>query len=140
MVAVRFAVRENRLSNPQYLTPRMWLDGLEASGNANSWVCERDGRVVGFSIARIREADIWALFVDPAFEGQGIGKHLLGLATGWLFAAGVEMVELSTSVHTRADDFYLGQGWERGELDARGEVTYRIGRGARADKPPAGCN
>jgi GNAT superfamily N-acetyltransferase len=125
MVAVRFAVHENRLSDPGYLTPQMWLDGLETSGNANSWVGELDGTIVGFSIGRIREADIWALFVDPEFEGRGIGKHLLDLATQWLFAAGVEAVELSTTAHTRADDFYQRQGWERGELNAKGEVVYR---------------
>lgn len=132
MVVVRFSVHENRLSDPGYLTPQMWLDGLEASGNANSWVCERDGAIVGFSIGRIREADIWALFVDPKFEGQGIGKRLLELATRWMFAAGVSEIELSTTAQTRADDFYRKQGWERGELNDKGEVVYRLRCGAHA--------
>jgi len=130
MVTVRFSVVENRLSDPAYLTRQMWLDGLVSSGNANSWVCEQDGAIVGFSIGRIREADIWALFVDPRFEGQGIGNHLLGLACDWLFQAGVETIELSTGAQTRADDFYLKQGWERGALNGRGEVVYRRRRAA----------
>ena len=134
MVAVRFAVQENRLSDPGYLTPQMWLDSLEASGNANSWVCALDGAIVGFSTARIREADIWALFVDPEFEGQGIGTCLLDLATRWLLAAGVEEIALRTTARTRADDFYLKRGWERGEPNARGEVAYRSRSASRAGR------
>jgi GNAT superfamily N-acetyltransferase len=137
MVAVRFAVKENRLSDPGFLTPQMWLDGLRTSGNANSWVCELDGTIVGFSTARVREADIWALFVDPEFEGRGIGQRLLDLATQWLTSEGVKVIELSTAAQTRADGFYLQQGWERGELNARGEVVYRRNAASRTEQMPS---
>src|SRR5438128_2596177 len=42
------------------------------------FVAEVDGRVVGFTAAFVRE-DVWffaALFIDPEFQGHGIGRHL----------------------------------------------------------------
>lgn len=125
MTVVRLAVTENRLSDPGWLTRQMWLDGLEASGNACTWVCEIDGRIVGFSCGRIREADIWALFVDPGFEGRGIGSELLDLATDWLAERSVAIIELSTTDRSRADAFYQRKGWQRGELNEKGEVIFR---------------
>lgn len=126
MSAIRLDVRENRLSDPAWLTRQMWIDALQPSGNANTWVCESDSRIVGFAAGRIREADIWALFVDPAHEGRGIGKNLLRLAVDWLLAAGVDEIRLGTGAQTRADAFYQRQGWQRGELATNGDVVYRL--------------
>lgn len=125
MTAVRLGVGENRLSDPAWLTRQLWLDALDGSGNACSWVCEVDGRIVGFSTGRIRESDIWALFVDPGFEGQGIGSRLLELATDWLAGQGVGTVVLSTTERSRADAFYQRKGWLRGVLNAKGEVDFQ---------------
>ena len=125
MTEVRLAVRENRLSDPAWLTRQMWLDALEQSGTACTWVCEVDGRIVGFSSGRLSERDIWALFVDPQFEGQGIGSRLLDLATGWMAEHGVAIIELSTADRSRADLFYQRKGWKRGELNAKSEVVYQ---------------
>lgn len=125
MTAVRLAVRENRLSDPAWLTRQMWLDALEQSGTACTWVCEVDGCIIGFSSARIRERDIWALFVDPQFEGNGIGSRLLDLAIAWMARKGVEIIELSTADRSRADLFYQRKGWQRGQLNAKGEVVYQ---------------
>ena len=38
------------------------------------WICEIENRLVGFAIADLQDNNIWALFIDPAFERQGIGK------------------------------------------------------------------
>ncbi|HMM66180.1 MAG TPA: GNAT family N-acetyltransferase [Dokdonella sp.] len=130
MSAIRLDVRENRLSDPAWLTRQMWIDALQASGNANTWVCESGSRIVGFSSGRIREADIWALFVDREYEGRGIGKALLGLAVDWLQAAGVDEIRLGTGTQTRADAFYARQGWQRGELASNGDVIYRLRKAA----------
>ena len=134
MTVVRLAVNENTLSDPTWLTRQMWLDALEESGNACTWVCEIDDRIVGFSCGRIKEADIWALFVDPGFEGQGIGTRLLDLATDWLNGKGVGTVELSTTDRSRADAFYQRKAWRRGVLNAKGEVVFQWqGKSSGAD-------
>ena len=57
---------------------------LLGQDGAGSFVAEVDGRVVGFTVAWVRE-DVWflsALFVHPERQGQGIGKRLLSLAWG----------------------------------------------------------
>jgi GNAT superfamily N-acetyltransferase len=123
---IRAAVRENRLSDPERVPATMVADYLTILGKG--WVCERDGVVVGFSFAATRSQSIWALFVLPEHEGRGIGKELLALASGWLFAGGALQVVLSTAPDTRADGFYRKQGWLRGALLANGEVFYSLQR------------
>ncbi|GHA77159.1 GNAT family N-acetyltransferase [Cognatilysobacter bugurensis] len=126
MHAIRLAVRENVLSNPSWLTAEVYRGCLAAAGAACTWVAELDGRVVGFSTARLDQRDIWALFVDPACEGRGIGRALLDAATAWLFARGVDTIELGTTPDTRADRFYRDAGWRRGEMSPRGDVIFRL--------------
>lgn len=123
---VRFAVKENVLSKPTRVTREMCIDYLDKLGRG--WVCEIDGRVVGFSYAASADHSIWALFVMPEFEGHGIGKALLKLAVDWLFEIGAERVVLSTEANTRADHFYLAQGWTRGEMKDEVEVKYALER------------
>ncbi|HZH43719.1 MAG TPA: GNAT family N-acetyltransferase [Lysobacter sp.] len=126
MHRIRLDVRENRLSDPTWLTPAVYRACLGDTGVANTWVAESADGVLGFCVARVPEQDIWALFVNPAHEGRGIGRALLATATRWLFAHEVPMVTLGTTPDTRADRFYRDAGWQRGEIDAKGEVRYRL--------------
>lgn len=126
MMRIRFAVRENRLSNPASVTPAMCSDYLDKLGRG--WVAELDGEIIGFSYAARADASIWALFVDPAREGLGAGKQLLRLAAGWLFEIGHDEVRLGTEANTRADRFYAAQGWTRGAMKDDVEVWYRLRR------------
>lgn len=111
MARIRLAVTENVLRDPARVTLQMYADFLEQDGRG--WVAEIDGVVVAFSYANRNDGSIWALFVDPRFEGQGLGKPLLALATGWLFSLGFTRVTLSTGNHTRAQRFYTLLGWRR---------------------------
>jgi GNAT superfamily N-acetyltransferase len=126
MHRIRMAVRENRLSDPSWLTPAVYRACLADTGFTNTWVAEIDGAVAGFSTARVPERDIWALFVDPVHEGRGIGRALIDVATRWMFERGVASIELSTTPDTRADRFYRDAGWQRGETTAKGEIMYRL--------------
>jgi len=119
---IRLSVTATVLSDPRKVTPEMFTAYLSASGKG--WLCEVDGRVVGFSVASLRDASIWALFVRPGYEGRGIGTRLLELATGWLFEMGASRISLSTDANTRADRVYESQGWKRGEIKTDGEVSY----------------
>ena len=81
---IRFAVRENRPSNPALIEPLVdWL-----FDNSTFWVWEEDGAVQGFSAADPRDGSICALFVDPLYERRGIGRALLPLACEVLRKAG----------------------------------------------------
>jgi GNAT superfamily N-acetyltransferase len=102
----------------------MCADYLRVSGKG--WLCEVEGVAVGFSVASLGDASIWALFVRPEYEGRGVGTRLLQLATDWLFRMGASRINLSTDAHTRADRFYERQGWKRGEIKPDGEVNYQL--------------
>lgn len=124
MSTVRLAVNENRLRDPTRITYGMYVDYLEQLGR--SWVCEIDGAIAGFACADQVESSIWALFVDPAHEGRGIGKQLLALMVDYLFSLGHETITLSTGADTRAAAFYALQGWQRGEMKDSVEVKYSL--------------
>jgi len=126
LMRIRLAVKENRLSDPSYVTVadcEAYLDEL-----GRGWVCEEDGQIIAFSFAAREDHSIWALFTDPEHEGKGAGKRLLQLAVDWLFELGAERVQLGTAVGTRAERFYAAQGWERGGMRNGIEVEFTLPR------------
>lgn len=126
MSAIRISVRENILSDPARVTQQMYVDYLALLGRG--WVAESDGKVVAFCYAADRDSSIWALFVAPEYEGQGLGKRLLACAVDWLFELGNECVHLSTGANTRAARFYRAQGWISEEAQGGKELRYRLPR------------
>jgi GNAT superfamily N-acetyltransferase len=130
MSKIRLAVKENTLSSPGKVTRKMYEDYLELLGRG--WVAEVDGHLAGFCYANRTDSSIWALFLSQEYEGQGIARQLLNLATSWLFAEGNERVHLSTGIKTRADRFYAAQGWTRERVDGN-DVFYSLGRLSSSD-------
>ncbi len=120
---IRFAVRENVARDPSRITD---ADYRWFSENPGIWVWEEDGRILGFSAADTRDGSIWALFIDPAQEGRGIGSALLEKACDGLRAAGHLTATLGTDPGTRADRFYRRAGWPALEIDERGEQIFRL--------------
>ena len=125
MSGIRLSVTENVLSDPSRVTIRMYEDYLEKDGRG--WVAEMEGVIVAFCYADKNRASIWALFVSPDHEGQGMATTLLKLAAGWLFGLGHRRVRLGTSRDTRADRFYAGQGWRRESVEGN-DVEYVLER------------
>ena len=124
LIEIRLAVDENILSEPNKVTPALCTDYLTQAGKG--WVCEIDGQIVGFSIAAISDASIWALFIKPGFERRGIGTGLLDLAVRWLFESGAEHVYLTTGSDTRAARFYENPGWLKTGSTTEGEIAFRL--------------
>jgi GNAT superfamily N-acetyltransferase len=125
MSQIRLSVAENILSDPARVTKEMYEDFLEQAGRG--WVAENGGQIVGFCYADKVNASIWALFVRPGYEGQGLGQSLLKQAVNWLFGIGHERVHLTTGVNTRADRFYSKQGWTRAPVSST-DVRYSLTR------------
>ena len=124
MMAVRLAVKENALSDPALITPEDYSAYLSERGKG--WVCEMDGKLVGFAIGDLVKNNVWALFVQPGFEGQGIGRELLISLLDWYYSKTSETIWLSSAPNTRAADFYRSFGWkETGQLP-NGELKFEL--------------
>src|SRR5687768_14422677 len=126
MHRIRLAVRENQLSNPALVQPHDYRSRLSEHGRG--WAAEVDGRMVGFAVADLTGSNIWALFVDVAFEGRGIGRILHDTMLDWLFASGSEAVWLVTGPGTRAERFYRSAGWRYAGSEPTGEVRFEMSR------------
>jgi GNAT superfamily N-acetyltransferase len=124
MTVVRLAVKENALSNPALVTHDDYVDYLSARGKG--WVCEDNNQVVAFAVGDLEKNNVWALFVQPGYEGQGIGRELLILLLDWYYGKTTETIWLSTAPNTRAANFYRSFGWkETGKLP-NGELKFEL--------------
>ena len=122
---VRNSVKENMLSDPSLVSDRDCEEFLMERGKG--WVCEIDGKIVGFAIADLKEHNIWALFLHPDFEKQGIGRTLHDMMLDWYFQQTQQGVWLGTAPGTRAEAFYQKAGWKVTGLHGKGEVKFELG-------------
>lgn len=126
--AIRSRVQENHLSDRQLAERGITKSafGKWLSDGYGIWIADLDGSAAGFAIAIPTEGTLWALFVDPDFEGRGVGAALLRTAEEWLFAQGCNDISLTTGVDpkNRAHGFYEMHGWHNtGDIDGD-EVEY----------------
>ncbi|WP_341841748.1 GNAT family N-acetyltransferase [Chitinophaga caseinilytica] len=135
MQVVRHLVKENTLSNPDLVTDKDVAYYITEKGKG--WVCEADRQVIGFSIVDLQENSVWALFVDPAYAEQGIGKELHRLMLEWYFRQTQSTLVLGTAPNTRAERFYTLQGWSPAGSYANGESKFELTYSDWARRNPA---
>ena len=123
---IRNAVKENVLSNPALVQDKDYVEYLTERGKG--WVCEKDGIIIGFAIADLKDDNIWALFVHPDQEQIGIGKALHEIMLNWYFKQQKERVWLSTGANTRAEKFYRLQGWREAGIYGKGEIKFEMSK------------
>jgi len=123
---VRNSVKENTLSDPNLITDLVVEDFIMNRGKG--WVCEVGGQVVGFSIADMKERNVWALFVRPENEGEGIGKKLHDLMLDWYFLQTDDNIWLGTSPGTRAERFYRKSRWVEIRMHGDSEIKFEMTR------------
>jgi GNAT superfamily N-acetyltransferase len=124
MQAVRHAVKENVLSDPNLVTDQDCEEYITRRGKG--WVCEHDSQVVGFAIADPAEHNIWALFLRPEFEKKGIGQQLHDIMLNWYFSQTKIKVWLSTGPNTRAEGFYKRMNWKEVGINGKGEKMFEM--------------
>lgn len=122
---VRNAVKENTLTNPNSsVTDADCSAFLTARGKG--WVFEKENQIIGFSIVDLKDHNIWALFVHPNFDKQGIGRKLHDTMLDWYFSQTDQPVWLGTSPNTRAEIFYKKAGWKVIGKHGKGEIKFEL--------------
>lgn len=121
---VRNAVKENPLSDPALVTDEDCREFMFERGKG--WVCEINNEIVGFSIADLKDNNIWALFLNPEFEKRGIGRKLHDVMLDWYFDQTSDTVWLGTAPGTRAEAFYRKAGWKEIGMHGKGEVKFEM--------------
>ena len=120
---VRVAVRENSLSSPDRITEADYISVIDGLGRG--WVVESHGAIVGFAFG-LRSGNIWALFMHPDHENCGHGKSLHSTMVNWLWSLGLTRLWLTTDPGTRAERFYLSQGWQLCDITDSGERRFEL--------------
>ncbi len=118
---VRHSVLENRLTS-RVIPDDEVIESIERIGRG--WVIEQDARIVGFAIGNAQTGNVWALFVEPQWEGLGGGRLLHDTMLEWLASVGVRRAWLTTGPGTRAERFYERSGWQNCGLQADGELRF----------------
>jgi GNAT superfamily N-acetyltransferase len=121
---VRNSVKENQLSNPALVSDTDCEEYILVRGKG--WVCEIENNIVGFSIADLKDHNIWALFIHPHYERNGIGKTLHQLMLDWYFSQTEHTVWLSTAPGTRAEKFYKKAGWKEVGMHGKDETKFEM--------------
>ncbi|QEY71386.1 GNAT family N-acetyltransferase [Pseudomonas denitrificans (nom. rej.)] len=124
---IRTSVRENHLSREQMadmgITPQVLAEAIESAPCA--WVAEIDGIAGGFAMVDTEEGELFALFVRPEFEGQGMGRLLLAAAEEQLFRKhGSIWLVTDGGDGIRANAFYRRHGWQLAERVDERDVRY----------------
>ena len=86
-------------------------------------MAEQEGQIIGFSIVDVEDACMFADFVRPEREGQGIGRQLVERAEAFLFERHL-LIWLETDGSSRAAGFYERLGWKRSEELESGDARF----------------
>ena len=121
---IRNSVKENMLSNPSLVPDSDVEDYILNRGKG--WVFEKDKKLVGFSIVSVQDSNVWALFIEPGNEGDGIGRALHDIMIGWYFTQTENPVWLGTAPATRAEKFYRKAGWIETGLHGKSEIKFEM--------------
>jgi GNAT superfamily N-acetyltransferase len=121
---VRHSVRENKLSDPALVQDKDVEDYITRRGKG--WVCEISNTIIGFAIVSVADHNVWALFIQPGFEGKGIGRRLHDEMINWYFNQTAETAWLSTAPGTRAEAFYRKAGWKEAGKHGKGEIKFKM--------------
>lgn len=99
LFCIRCSVTENHQSREELASLGITGESVKemiVSGDYVTTIADKDERPVGFTMAQISEGYVFACFVRPEFEGQGIGRALMDAAEEGLRRAGVKQAWLST--------------------------------------------
>lgn len=123
-IELRGKTRENAVSVERLRALGVTLESWSADvadGNYLGYVCEEEGRMVGYCFGDKTTGEIVVLALLPEWEGKGIGKRLLDRVVRDFVTLGYRRVFLGCSSNpaVRSYGFYRHLGWRStGTFDA----------------------
>ena len=131
-IELRGKTRENAVSVERLkqlgVTQASWSAEV-ADGDLPGYVCVEHGQIVGYCFADRNTGEVVVLALLPAWEGRGIGKHLLGMIVADLAMLGFRRLFLgcSSDPKVRSYGFYRHLGWtSTGTLDANDDEVLEL--------------
>ena len=134
IMRIRMSVRENHMGVEEMAAIGITPQSIEEMIKANpcAFVAQLNGSILGFAIADIVGAELFALFIEPRFEGMGAGSKLLTTAEEYLFSKH-NIIRLTTAAQTRAELFYRHHGYVECSRE-RNDISFNKMRPMLANK------
>lgn len=131
-IQIRGLTRENAFSEEDLrklgITAETWGLGIQNDSFLGHVAC-MDGQMIGYCFGDRETGEIMVLALLPEYEGQGIGKALLGLVINELRPLGFSRLFLacSSDPSVRSYSFYRHLGWRStGQWDAAGDEILEL--------------
>jgi GNAT superfamily N-acetyltransferase len=90
------------------------------------WLSIEEDTITGFAVVDMQDHNVWALFVDPPFEGRGAARALQQTMLEWYFTQTDHTLWLGTAPDSRAAAFYRKSGWTEIGLRKNGEIRFEM--------------
>ena len=110
------------------ITTASWAEGIR-SGSTPGHVALQGDVLAGYCFGDRSTGEVVVLALLPAFEGQGLGRELLGRVVAQLAGLGWRRLYLgcSTDPASRSHGFYRHLGWQStGQLDGHGDEILEL--------------
>lgn len=131
LFAIRTSVVQNHLSREQMtalgITPQVLADSIREAPCV--WIAEVEGRPVAFSMVDRAAGEVFAMFVQPGYEGLGLGRRLMAVAEAALFEQHERLFLITDGRdEIRANGFYQRLGWSMVARVEGDDVRYEKSR------------
>ncbi|WP_153100181.1 GNAT family N-acetyltransferase [Paraburkholderia hayleyella] len=122
---IRTSVKENHLSLAELSERGITHEAIQNAIASDDciWMAEAEGVPVGFAMADADEGSVFAVFVQPAWEGRGLGRLLMEKAEAFLFERH-ETIWLETDGRSRASGFCTKLGWNSVRSYDNGDLRF----------------
>jgi GNAT superfamily N-acetyltransferase len=131
-VRIRGLTRENAISAERLrkmgITAESWARDID-NGSLPGFVCESDGRLVGYCFGSKTTGEVVVLALLPECENAGLGRQLLAMVAEQLRSFGHRRLFLGCSPHPacRAYGFYRRLGWRTTHtFDSHGDEVLEL--------------
>lgn len=131
LFAIRTSVVQNHLSREQMtalgITPQVLADSIREAPCV--WIAEVEGRPVAFSMVDRAAGEVFAMFVQPGYEGLGLGRRLMAVAEAALFEQHERLFLITDGRdEIRANGFYQRLGWSMVARVEGDDIRYEKSR------------